>query len=213
MPLIGLAKFPPFLRFNEVKLWYNDDGGSLAIEEKCDYIESQLLPLKSAFDNFCRVEFAACIDQDDHNDFSDQSQLLEYLHNRLLPILNPSSDYKFYINFCADENSVTNLIESLLQMAEIKSCSNIKIRIGMCCEEQKQLPVEEISNWLERSTDGIENTVQSQKERVLKIGIQGIQNAREIVDHLKMVYFKIIRRGGAGIPEGSRPNPIKINSN
>ena len=83
----------------------------------------------------------------------------------------------------------------------------------MCCKEQKQLPVEEISNWLERSTDGIENTAQSQKERVLKIGIQGIQNAREIVDHLKTVYFKIIRRGGAGIPEGSRPNPIKINSN
>ena len=70
-------------------------------------------------------------------------------------------------------------------MEAIKRCSKIKIEIvgGV----QIYLPVEEISNWLE-STHEIEN----KEEKLLVIellGAQSIQNAQEIVDCLKTVYF------------------------
>ena len=85
-------------------------------------------------------------------------------------------------------------------MPKIKRCSNVEIKIVEA--RQKELPVNEISSWLERSTaDGIENGVQNKKERFLTIGFYGlhlwfmpaiyIQNSREMVDHLKEVRFKI----------------------
>ena len=57
-----------------------------------------------------------------------------------------------------------------------------------------QLPIEEISNWLEYSStgDGMENIVQIQKERFLEISfcLFTVQNARKMLEHLKTVYFK-----------------------
>ena len=66
------------------------------------------------------------------------------------------------------------------------------IQIQIYDAEQKQLPVDEVSDWLEKSTDGGENIVQNLKERFLEIRFDGdscIQNAREMVDHLKTVYL------------------------
>lgn len=78
-------------------------------------------------------------------------------------------------------------------MNEIKSCSNVEIELSN--GEQNQLPVEEILNWLEQSTDGMKNIVKAWKERLLKISFRGthfIQNAREMVDHLETVHFFIL---------------------
>ena len=155
------------------------------IEEKCELIESQLLPLKLALNDSNMVEFVACISQNDRTNFSD------YIWNQFLPICNSSRRYKFQIWFYSDANSDTNVISSILERDEIKHCSNIEIEI--IGREQKRLPVEEISNWLELSADVNKNNLQNPKERFLKIfyyGIYGlIQNAREMIEHLAKVYF------------------------
>ena len=153
------------------------------IEEKCELIESQLLPLKLALNDSNMVEFVACISQNDRTNFSD------YIWNQFLPICNSSRRYKFQIWFYSDANSDTNVISSILERDEIKHCSNIEIEI--IGGEQKRLPVKEISNWLELSADVNKNNLQNASERFLKIfyyGIYGlIQNAREMIEHLAKV--------------------------
>ena len=77
-------------------------------------------------------------------------------------------------------------------MDEIKHCSNVEIRLFY--GGQKRLPIEEISNWLERSADGAKNNIQNQTERFLKIYYNYylnpvIKNAREMLEHLTKVYF------------------------
>ena len=82
-------------------------------------------------------------------------------------------------------------ITSLLQMEEIKRCQNIDIVFHLHYGGNgKQLPVDEISNWLERSANGMEKFVNNkqQKERSLKFRMTGIQNAPEMIEHLKTVY-------------------------
>lgn len=213
MSLTGLTTFPPFLRFGNVEIWRLD--GSQPIGKKCEFIESQLRPLKSALNDSNMVEFRAFINQNEvryltdvygrlHlNDFhfTDHLQLLQFIRTRLLSICDSSRGYKFdiilYPFFHYGENSASklakNLIASLLQMDEVKLCSNVEIQIYNA--EQNQLPVEaveEISNWLERPINGKGNYARNQMERSLKICIPctHIQNAREMVNHLKTVYFK-----------------------
>ena len=120
--------------------------------------------------------------------FSDHSQLINYIQNTFLPICNSSSGYQFDIYFFSDANSAEDTIASILKMDEIKNCSMVQIQIYDA--EQTQLPVYEVSNWLEKSTDGEENIVQNLEERFLEIRFDGdscIQNAREMVDHLETV--------------------------
>lgn len=187
--LAVMAALPSFIRFNEVKIWHRT--GFLAFEEKCEFIESQLLQFKTFLNDSNMIKFYAIIEQNDHRHFSDHSLLLQYIHNRLIPICNASRGYKFDIGFYSDEYSVRNVIESLLQSTEIKHCTNVDIvfethrRWGV----QGILPVEAISSWLGRSADGKENIMQAEKEKLLKIGFYSfhVQNALEMVDHLKMV--------------------------
>ena len=93
------------------------------------------------------------------------------------------------------------MIESLLQMAEIKRCPSLEIEFLKKGEQQGQLTVEEISNWLERSdNNGMEEAVQKQKEKFLKISFERdgyrvhsrrVQNVREMLSHLETVHFRI----------------------
>lgn len=173
------------------------DAGSEPIEEKCEFFESHLEALKPALDDSNVIKFYADIKCDSRKDFNDSSLLLDYIRNRFLPICNSSHCYKFEITFFSDENSDTNVISSILHMYQIKNCSRVKIMIYNGA--QTQLPVEEISNWLEQLDDGMENIVRNQKERMLEIGFgtcgayhhAHIQNVREMIDHLKTVYFII----------------------
>lgn len=138
------------------------------------------------------IKFCAGICQNSREDFSDHSQLLDYINHRLLPICNSPRGYKFNIHFYSDENTVMNVIGSLLQMPELKCCSNLEISLNTDME-QERLPVKEISNWLEleRSVDAMENIFQNKKERFLEIAINQIQNAHEMIEHLaNVICFK-----------------------
>ena len=187
-----LLTIPLFLRFDNVNvsIWYNH--ANQPIEEKCKSIENQLLPLKLALCDSNVVQFTATISGRDHCYFSDHSMLLDFIRNRFLPICNSSRRYEFQIWFRSEPNSGTNVITSILEMDEIKHCSNVQI--GIIDGEQKQLPIDEISNWLERSADVAKNSLQSQRERFLEIYYHYytpfIQNGREMLEHLAKVYFK-----------------------
>ena len=112
------------------------------IEEKCEFIESQLLPLKLALCDSNTIEFVAQISQKDRNHFNDHLKLLDYIRNRFLPICNSSRLYEFQILFRSDANSATEVIVSILEMDEIKHCSNVEIVIMTGI--QKRLPIEEV---------------------------------------------------------------------
>ena len=159
----------------------------MTITNKCQKIEKYLRPIKTALKNSNLIHFVGDIDQDDPTCFGDHSVLLSYLDEQLLQLCNSSRGYEFVIYFHSDKNAGTNFISSLLQMPPISRCSNFGI--SLCCiEEKMQLPVEAISNWLNRKKhDG-----RIPREIFMRIYTREIQNVTEMCDHLSKVCFIFI---------------------
>ena len=89
----------------------------------------------------------------------------------------------------SDNDGTVDFIEQILQMRPIIHCRDVLFHYAN--ETFIQLPVEVISNWLNRNSDseiGGAGTGQSKKERILYANKQiKIQNAVEMCDRLKMV--------------------------
>ena len=182
----NLATFPPFLRFNDVLLRYQ--LGSQLLLAKCSLFEGYLNSIKPALKDSNEICFEADINRANPSHFSDHSSLLIYLRDRLLPIFDSSRRYEFSIVFGSDENSAAEFISSILQISQIRSCSNVSIALfdGM---SPARLPVEDISNWLTPITDDKVEIFGLKKEtRFLQI-YSKVQNAQEIWEHLKAVNF------------------------
>lgn len=171
-----------FIRFGVVELKY---FGPQPIEEKCNLFDAHLSALKSVLKDSKLIEFCAFISQDP-DDFNNQLSLLDYIQNRLLAFCDSSRGYEFEISD-SDANAITNVIESILLMPPIRRCSVLKIRIHR--GEENQLPMEAISDWLEESVDEMQINARTPKEKYLEIRLNGIQNAKELLEHLKMVYL------------------------
>ena len=86
-----------FLRFKNVKLYY-DDSGSQSIDKKCHLFVKHLKPLKTAFSDSTIIHFYADIGYRQSN-FGDPLQLLNHLRNKLLPICDSVRHYEFAIRF------------------------------------------------------------------------------------------------------------------
>ena len=186
--LNGLITLPLFLRFNNVDLLITND--QLPIEKTFELIERHLLSLKPTLNDTNILEIRASYNVEFC--FSDNA-LLECIRNRFLPICNSSRAYKFHIDFVCYKNTATNVIASILQMNEIKRCLTVEFHCSLWQNQPlaEKLAVEEIANWLKRSTDGIENIVQSRKERSLTIYFNGFDrehNVRELLENLKTVF-------------------------
>lgn len=161
IPLQELTTFPPFLRFNYVKLWFDCGSHSEPVEKLREFIESHLLPLKLAL--------------------KDSNMIL-------------SCGYKFHISFDYFYWNSASMITSLLQMVEFQDCSNVEIEMGVVFKRidigEMLLPVAAILKWLEKPADRTGNIAQVQKEKFLRIGLfSGIQNAQQMLGHLKTVYL------------------------
>ena len=74
-------------------------------------------------------------------------------------------------------------------MPAIGRCSVLKIKIYSHWEGKNQLPVEAISNWLEKSVDEMQINARTPKAKSLQMRLHGIQNAVEMLERLKMVYL------------------------
>ena len=183
--LANLAKFPPFLRFDQVKLHYRP--GSQSLIAKCLLFEDCLNSIKSALKDSNTIYFVANIYQDDPSDFSDHSSVIIYLRDILLPICNSDHRYVFEISFISDENSTTDVISSILQFPQVRSCSNVSFTF-VC--NSLQLPVEDISNWLAPKTgDGVEIYGKKQENRFPRLIYAQFENFQEMWEHLKEVKF------------------------
>ena len=117
--------------------------------------------------------------------------MLDYFRERLIPICDSSSvyNYNFFVDFQSDNDGTADFIEQILQMRSIIRCRDVLFHYAN--ETFIQLPVEVISNWLNRNSDdriGCTGTGQSRKERYLAMNKQiKIQNSMEICDRMKMV--------------------------
>ena len=151
-------------------------------EKKCEKVKEYLQPIKNALKDSNSIRFVACISQNYPSCFSGHSVLLRYLSEQLLQICNSSRRYEFEIYFCSDKDASSNFISSLLKMPPISRCSYFEITLYRI-EEAQQLPVETISDWLNRKKhDG-----RIPQEIFMTIYIYEIQNATEMCDHLSKV--------------------------
>ena len=180
-----MTTFPPFLRFDEVQLEY--DTGSQSLITKCQLFEGCLDSIKPALKDSNKICFAAKIDKDDSRHFSDHRNVVNYLRDRLLQICDSSRRYIFDIFLDLVEDSNTEFISSILQISQVRSCSNVSIEL-FGINVTARLPVEDISNWLVPKTDdGAE--ICGKKKQNLIIFSHVIPNAQEMWDHLKEVNF------------------------
>ena len=189
--LANLKEIPSFLRFNEVLLIY--DAGSQSLITKCCLFEDCLNLIKPALKDSNEIFLKATIKQDDPNHFSDHSSVVVYLRDRLLPICDSSRRYVFSIWFTSDENYASEVISSILQISQVRSCSHVQIDLFVY-NWSDRLPVEDISNWLAQNTDDVVEIYgmrKWKKNRFLLIHSNITQvysrNTQEMWDHLKQV--------------------------
>ena len=176
----------PFLSFERICLIYS--GSSTSIDDKLRLLHNQLQLFITAFSDLKEITLIATINQNDQSQFHDHSQLLEHLREQLLPICDSSPFYSFHIDFQSNKDGAANFIAEILQMGPITRCQEVSFYYDN--ETFIQLPVEVISNWLNRGKIGSTETGQSKKERMLKLEMNyriKIQNAVEMCDHMKMV--------------------------
>ena len=194
LSLSGLTKLRPlphYLRFNEVRLFYN--LGQNSMEEKCRSTHNYLSLLKEALKDSIAIRFYGKIVQDDHKDFDDHSKLLNYLSKQLLEMLNSSREYNFSISLNSDEAGANIVINSIIQMSQIYRCSTLRFDLWHT-PQPVLLPVEAISYWLNRSIgNGMNFIGRVPQEIFLRIYAFSIQNVVEMCDHLVEVCFFVIK--------------------
>ena len=184
-----LDSFPRFLRFERVWLSYDKYRCLQPIDKKCHLFVKHLKPLKGAINASTMIRFTANISADPSH-FRDPLQLLNHLCNELLPCCDSARCYVFRISFYSHEASAPNILASILQVPSVNSSTNVELYFFQPYKHVPVpilLPVDVISAWLNRSSDTMAIKGQHQKE--LSICMRGNQNGREMIDHLKKVYF------------------------
>ena len=183
---IGLKKFP-FLCFKTLWVLYN--GGSLSIYEKLQLLHYHLQLFETVLSDLEKVILSATINQDDQSQFRNHSQFITNLREKVLPICDSSPVYLFHIDFQSDKDAAGNFIGQILQQPPINRCQEASFFYSN--ETFIQLPVEVITNWLNRNYYvgiGGAGTGQNKKERILYANKQiKIQNAVEMCDWMQMV--------------------------
>lgn len=168
----GLNCIPLFLRLGTLELKYFT--GKKPIEEKCEFIEKSLIQLRTMFDEHTMLKFNANISSDS-SDFRDHSQVVERINNHILPLCIQTRAFYFNIEFESDKNSITTLISKLLHLEQIKCCSKLIFSIDTEDQLKLNLPIEDVSAWLE-------------KKAYLEFNQWfGIQNFHEMIEYLKQV--------------------------
>ena len=186
-----MENFPPFqfLRFDAIELitsWSDEEDekawDTQSIDAKCQFVEDQLKLIDPEILNDSILCFDGDVDENDSSRFSDHSELLNYLSDRILPICAKPRGYQFIFGLYSDKSAGKCVLISLLKMAQIKCCSKFRIIIWA---NQMKLPVKEISNWLHRNCD-------SNRARSLSIFLDKIENLlmlNDLFNHLKEVIF------------------------
>ena len=152
------------------------------LKEGCEWTQMILQPLKSVLKG---AKF-------DFTDTGDNSMLLTHLEQELLPICDNCRSYRFEINLCG-HTSAKKFIRTVLQFGQIDCCSNVSFIFNSWIDYYDllfELPVDVVTNWLNRSrnSNAIDAKVQIENERILTIKIYlFIGNVSEVLNCLKKV--------------------------
>ena len=193
--LTDLTAFPAFFRVDRVSVLFPCPRVSLSahfdtptIGEMCQLFVNQLQLIKPTLDG-SHLFFYGLIDKANckPSSFHDHTEVADFLRNRLLTICDKSRQCAFVVELEPDVSAATKcaIISSILQMPQIDQCSDVSINFWNNDYYQLQLPVEEISKWLNRKLSGKEM-------RSLRIKDDyEIGNMLEMFDHLKKVLYFI----------------------
>lgn len=185
-----MNNLPPFVRFHTVHVIYGSCRQS--VEEQWLVFRNSLELVKPALCDKNAIVFHGKIShKNDPSEFSNRQQLLNHLGNEFLPIYNQPSGYGFVIYIDEGEidgaNYEANIIASILEMPEVTRCSNVAFQIKKWFDFI-QLPVEQISNWLNRNLTNVDNGKNAENgELHLEISDISIHNALEMCNRLKQV--------------------------
>ena len=149
--LSELVDVPSFLRFDTVILNYIFGYQSFA--QKCESFHGHLSSIKTTLYDSNVISFSLGIDQEDPTDFYNDSTLIEHIRH-IVSICDSSCGYDFRFQSYADSSTFGNLIASILGIPEIARSSFVSISGCYYAYTNMQLPVETISNWLNRERNG-----------------------------------------------------------
>ena len=170
---------------------------SQSIKKKCHLFLKHLKPLSAGFNDSTIIQFNANIGCDyDVSNFGDPLQILNHLRNELLPIFSTARCYEFLIRFFSHGASVTNTLDSILQMPQIISSTNVKFSFyrRFSTITTQFLPVAAISAWLDRSFNGMIIKSQKQQKSPLELTVYidssiQVQSVFELFENLKKVHL------------------------
>ena len=187
---IALSKLivvPHYLRFDQVTLAYRI--GSQSIAKKCESFRGYLSAIKATLYDSSVIHFDCEINHYNPTQFQNHPTLLEHIRC-IVSICDSSRGYSFDIHSIqnADSSTFGNKIVSILEMPAIARSSSVRVT-GYNSGSIK-LPVETISNWLNRERHAMN---QNQQERYLFLVFDSdlIANIQEMYDLLEQVsYFQ-----------------------
>ena len=200
------ATRPPFLRFDHVELDYCNSIYR-TVPKTCALLNEFLHPLKEHLDG-AWLKFFGRITQKQMNK---NDTFLNRVNDELIPVYNMCRGYEFQVQLYppTQERSTYfwlgnvnvrvkhDLISSILQMSSIANCSTIKLGfefnlfrtdVNSPPKLLTPLPMEEITDWLVTTPEGIETNRQKTNAKLLCIKADNILNAKEMCEHLKEVY-------------------------
>ena len=183
---IALSKLivvPRFLRFDQVALEYRI--GSQHILQKCDSFHGYLSSIKATLTDSNLIQFVCQINEVDPSQFQSHPTVQAHIRS-IVSICDSSRGYSFVFRpFTFDDHIAS--IASYLGMPAISRSSFVSFSFTYSSVYTlKQLPVEAISNWLNRERNAMD---QNQRERCIKLPPAYYSTIKEICDSLKQVAF------------------------
>ena len=162
-----------------------------SIEKKRQKFRKRLQSLKPALMDSNSVYFTGHIGDRWYIDFKDHFALLKHIRTEFLSLCDSSRHYEFFIEFFKDKDSHTNVVESLLQMPQIRR-SNVGIKLYRVFNTQ--LPVEAIVRWLNQEPDPLDVTYRKkQQKKCLTIKLFSISNLLQMFRRLVEVGKNTLR--------------------
>lgn len=193
----------PFLRFGHLTLdctsYPNNRTNEKEFDKKCEQLRNHLQRLKPALIDSTMEVTARTYDVEyssDPNCF-DQDYLLYYLRNEILPICD-TWRYEFSIESNSDWDTFKHIVGEILQIPQVARCSDVRFNFRESVLQwpasDTRLPVEAISNWLNRPQVDAQKINAQSKERMRSLSIFSENHEsnveKEMCEHLKEVFRK-----------------------
>lgn len=201
---------PPFLQIANARLHYNWGAYSWdhpllepTIEEKCELFIKHLQHLKPMLicSNF--IFNPAVTNEFYPNSFCNYSQIIDHIRNVFNIIGSVIRGFSITLNlhtfilknysqlgtpFSENVDAARSIISTLLMMPPFDQSHHLEI-VFAGLHLSIELPIDDISNWLNRSPNKAEIKSENRQAKLLEIEVNPTQNLREISNYFVKVCF------------------------